>query len=220
MRKASTLVGLAVLTSVALGTTARAQETASVVTTPEPARHRRIEVGVSFLPMSLGSLTQTPGGFDTTVDAKLAPGVSVSAGYEVLVPNGFVPGVVVGIAPQMIWDVQWKEAPEGLQVRKYREDDFMARVAVGWTLAETIRLYLEVLPGYSRLVPADDPNGRNASGFVIAGGAGAAMNLGDRMFANLGGGIQKGYQKLPDEDLNAKNRTEFVRVTVGVGARF
>lgn len=219
MRKASTLVGLAVLTSVALGATARAQETASVVTMPEPARHRRIEVGVSFLPMSLGSLTQTPGGFETTVDAKLAPGVSVSAGYEVLVPNGLVPGVVVGIAPQVIWDVQWKEAPEGLEIRKYREDDFMARVAVGWTLAESIRLYLEVLPGYSRLVPVGF-DGRNATGFVIAGGVGAAMNLGDRMFANLGGGIQKGYQKLPEEDLNAKNRTEFVRVTVGIGARF
>jgi hypothetical protein len=219
MRKASTLVGLAVLTSVALAATARAQETASVVTTPEPARHRRIEVGVAFLPMSLGNLTQTPGGFETTVDAKLAPGVSVSAGYEVLVPNGLVPGVVVGIAPQVIWDVQWKEAPEGLDIHKYREDDFMARVAVGWTLAETVRLYLEVLPGYSRLVPVGF-DGRNASGFVIAGGFGAAMSLGDRMFANLGGGIQKGYQKLPEEDLNAKNRTEFVRVTLGIGARF
>jgi hypothetical protein len=40
------------------------------------------------------------------------------------------------------------------------------------------------------------------------------------MFASLGGGFQKGYQKLPSEDLNAKNRTEFVRITVGVGARF
>jgi len=219
MRKAITLVGLAVLTSVALGATARAQETASVVTTPEPVRHRRIEVGVAFLPMSLGTLTQTPGGFETTVDAKLAPGISLSAGYEVLVPNGFVPGVVIGIAPQRIWDVQWKEAPEGLIVRKYREDDFMARVAIGWTLAETVRLYVEVLPGYSRLVPVDF-DGRNSSGFVIAGGLGAAMNLGDRMFASLGGGIQKGYQKLPEEDLNAKNRTEFVRMTIGVGARF
>src|SRR5437762_3303383 len=219
MRKASTLVGLAVLTSVALGATARAQETASVVTTPEPARHRRIEVGVSFLPMSLGNLTQTPGGFETTVDAKLAPGVSLAAGYEVLVPNGFVPGVVVGIAPQVIWDVQWKEAPQGLDIHKYREDDFMARVAVGWTLAETLRLYVEVLPGYSRLVPVGF-DGRNASGFVIAGGFGAAMDLGDRMFASLGGGFQKGYQKLPSEDLNAKNGTEFVRITLGIGARF
>jgi hypothetical protein len=219
MRKAINLVGLAVLTSVALSATARAQETASVVTTPEPARHRRIEVGVAFLPMSLGTLTQTPGGFETSVDAKFAPGVSLQAGYEVLVPNGFVPGVVVGIAPQVIWDVQWKEAPIGLDIRKYREDDFMGRVAVGWTLAETVRLYLEVLPGFSRLVPVGF-DGRNASGFVIAGGFGAAMNLGDHMFANLGGGIQKGYQKLPEEDLNAKTRTEFVRVTLGVGARF
>src|SRR5262245_61411760 len=218
MRKPTKLIGLAVLTSVALAATARAQGTPSVAATPAPEHHRRIEVGVAFLPMSLGTFTQTPGGFETSLDTKLSPGVSISAGYEVLVPNGVIPGVVVGVAPQMIWDVQWKEAPEGLVVRKYREDDFMARVAVGWTLAD-IRLYLEVLPGYSRLVPVGF-DGRNASGFVIAGGVGAAMNLGDRLFASLGGGIQKGYQKLPEEDLNAPNRTEFVRVTLGVGARF
>ena len=62
-------------------------------------------------------------------------------------------------------------------------------------------------------------DGRNASGFVIAGGFGAAMDLGDRMFASLGGGFQKGYQKLPSEDLNAKNGTEFVRITLVLGTQ-
>ena len=82
MRTAST-IGLVGLTLVALAGPVRAEEaTAPPVATTSaagPAPFRRLEVGVAFLPMSLGKFTAVYGGMRIPADAAFAPGFSISA---------------------------------------------------------------------------------------------------------------------------------------------
>ena len=68
----------------------------------------------------------------------------------------------------------------------------MARLAYTFPIAETIGVYVEALPGYSLItVP-----GELAKGFVFAFGAGADMEITNRIFATLGAGYQLGFQSL------------------------
>jgi hypothetical protein len=223
MRKASSLVvlvGLVGLTLVALAATVRAQgaaptaaapaappvaAAATAVPAPAPAasRERRINVGLSLLPMGLGRFSASPGGMTVTADAAFAYGLGLSAGYVV------IPGLIVGIAPQAIFNVKPKE-DGGTGAKQY---DLMARVAYAFPVVDTIAIYVEVLPGYSFISP---PDGDTAKGLVLAFGAGGAMDLTDRTFVDLGVGYQIGFQKRADVDV----RTKYLRVALGVGMRF
>ena len=60
----------------------------------------------------------------------------------------------------------------------------MARLAYTFPVVETIGLYVEALPGYSTHQPA---GGTSAKGFVLAFGAGADMEITNRIFANSRG---------------------------------
>jgi hypothetical protein len=198
MRKASTLVGL---TLVALAATARAQNPAP------PAAQRRIEVGLSVLPMGLGKFTASPGGMTFTADAAFSYGFALQAGYVLL------PGLTLGLAPQAFFNVKPKEqGSAGAQ-----EYDLMARVAYALRVVDTIALFAEALPGYSIILP---PDGDASKGFVLGFGVGAAMDLSDRVFANLGVGYQVGFQKLPARDMSAEAKTRYLRLALGGGVRF
>lgn len=165
-------------------------------------------MGLSFLPMALGSFTASPGGMTVTADAAFAFGFGVSAGYEVL------PGLTVGIAPQAVFNVKPKE-DGGAAARQL---DAMARVAYALSVAETIALYAEVLPGYSLISPPD--GGDNSKGMVLALGGGAVMDLSDRVFTTLGAGYQLGFQKRSDGGTEVDVKTRYVRVTLGGGVKF
>jgi hypothetical protein len=237
MRKASTLIGLSLF---ALAASARAQEAAPAADTAAPpassetaapvpaadtsaspaglaaatpmpvepaALHRKIQVGLSFLPMAKGKFPAGPSSATPSVDAAFAYGVGLSAGYEVL------PGLVVGIAPQMTLNVKAKEDP-GDAGKQY---DLMLRVAYAHRLVDTIAVYAEVLPGYSRIVP---PEGFSASGLVLALGVGAAMDLTDRIFANFGVGYEMGFQKSNATGREVDAKTEFLRLALGGGVKF
>ena len=236
MRNVSTLVGLTVL---ALAGTARAQESSSAAATTAPppvagpalatapppatpaaddvaadpapapaqaAKSRKIEVMLAFLPMALGKFTYSPGGSPKTVDAAFAYGAGLTASYEVL------PGLLVGIAPQLIYNVKDKTTSETA-----KEIDLFARVAYAYRPVDTITVYAEVLPGYSQILP---PAGITATGFVLAFGAGTTMNFTDRYFANFGLGYQVGFQNRLENGLSLETRTKFVRVALGGGVRF
>jgi hypothetical protein len=220
------MISLVGLMLVALAGTVRAQEpTAPPVATTSgasPASVRRFEVGVAFLPMSLGKFTASYGGMRLPADAAFAPGVSISAGYQI-VPRY----LSVGLAPQMIFNVGTKEDPTGAgnPVVMSRELDIMARVVGLLPLVDTIAIYGEVLPGYSLILPSE---GNTAKGFVLAGGVGIVMDLSDKMFVNLGAGYQQGFASRTDtsviEGMTTKVttdvRTEYWRVALGVGMRF
>ena len=238
MRKISTLVGV---TLFALMGTARAEEAASapapteppatpppssaavaptpasvapaptVAATAEPPlpAARKLQVGVSFLPMGLGKYVYRPDGQSPLVksDAYFAYGAGISATYEVL------PHLLVGVAPQAIWNVQEKN-PQ-IWAKAVSEYDLMARIAYMYPLAETIHVYAEFLPGYSLI-----KNSAGSAGLVLAFGAGIAMDLTDRVFVNIGGGYQIGFQKWPNGDTSLESGTRYVRMALGAGMKF
>jgi opacity protein-like surface antigen len=219
MRKVSTLVGL---TLFALASTSRAQEDSPTTATAAPAADaeaptlaaepataagsRKFEVGLAFLPMALGKFTYSPGGSPKTVDAAFAYGAGLSISYQVL------PGLFVGFAPQYTYNVKDKTSSDTA-----KQLDLLARVAYAYRPVDTIAIYAEVLPGYSQILP---PAGITATGFVLAFGAGTAMDLSDRFFANVGLGYQMGFQNRAENGLSLETRTKFVRVALGGGVRF
>jgi hypothetical protein len=235
MRKIATLVGL---TLFALAGTARAQEAAPATATAAPpagdaavtaappadvaaatpapaqpeASRKKIQVGLSFLPMAAGTYTYSDT-FTSTASSEtyFAYGIGLSAGYEVL------PGLVVGIAPQAIFNVQPKPS-DTAHPDVAKQYDLMARVAYEFRIADAIAVYAEVLPGYSRITPsyAASPS----SGLVVAFGAGCAMDMTDRFFINLGGGYQMGFQSQTAGIHKMELRTKYVRVAMGGGVRF
>ncbi len=218
MRKAITLVGLVgLLTSAALSGTAHAQETpvaTSAGTSAPAASQRRWQVGLAFLPMGLGEFKSTYGTKAITSDAAFCPGVSLSVGYRV------IEGLTVGLAPQLLFKVAPKEDPleQGMPVTNWQELDAMVRIAYAYQLVETIAVYAEVLPGYSLMKPE---RGDPSKGFVIAGGAGLMMDLSDRLFVNLAGGYQVGFQSRTDSAaMTTDTRARYVRTVLGVGYRF
>jgi len=237
MRKLSTFVGL---TLFALATTARAEEAtpapAGVEPAPAPApvgtavpstttaaaqpelasnanpsapANRKLQVGLSFLPMGLGKYVYRPDAISPLVksDAYFAYGAAISVGYEVL------PHLVVGVAPQVIYNVQEKNAQ--IWTGAVSEYDLMARVAYAYPLVETINVYAEVLPGYSLI-----KNSAGSAGLVLAFGAGFIMDLTDRVFANVAGGYQIGFQKWANGATSLESQTRYVRVALGAGVKF
>lgn len=214
-----TLVGLlGLLTPVVLSGTARAQET-PVATAPAeayaaPAPQKRWQLGLAFLPMGLGEFKSTYGNKQITSDAAFSPGVSLSVSYRIIA------GLSVGLAPQLLFKVAPKEDPteQGMPVTNWQEIDAMVRIAYAYQLVETIAVYAEVLPGYSFMKPE---KGDPSKGFVIAGGVGLMMDMSDRLFVNLAGGYQVGFQSRTDGGgLTTDTRSRYVRTVLGVGYRF
>jgi hypothetical protein len=244
MRTTSTLVGL---TLFALTATARAEEAAPAAATAEPPTagvaspahasdpkeaspaavatapatgpaapdiklpppHRKLQVGLSFLPMALGRYTQSPNTVETvTSDASFAYGFGLSVGYEAM------PGLLVGIAPQMIFNVEEK-TPEVAGSSPQKQIDLMARVAYALPITDNTTVYAEVLPGYSVIRSAAAPKG-----LVLAFGAGAAIDMTDRIFVNLGVGYQMGFQSWSEGANTFQTRTKYVRVALGGGVKF
>jgi len=233
MRKASTLIGLML---VALGAAARAEESAPasspptalivpVTAVPAPAATvvdpfpaappasppARFRIGLSFLPMGLGKLTTPINAEATQGDASFAYGVGLSASVRVIA------GLSLGIAPQIISNVNYKEYPGDLTPPSaVKETDLMARLAYTFPIVETIDLYVAVLPGYSII----GLSGGSAKGLVVAFEAGADMGITDRIFLNLGAGYQWGFQSVTEVEGKFDARTRYVRVNLGGGVRF
>lgn len=219
MRKTSTLIGL---TLVALGAGARAEDRAPVppapaavvvdpsLATPPPVELPRLRIGLSFVPMGLGKFTTPNGGMTTQGDALLAYGAALSVDYRIIA------GFSAGIAPQLIYNVGYKSDPNQVSATpSFHETDLMARLAYTFPVVETIGVYVEALPGYSLInVPG------SAKGFVFAFGAGADMQITNRIFATLGGGYQLGFQSLTSAGEKFDARTRYVRVSLGGGVKF
>ena len=169
-----------------------------------PAVRRRFDVGVQFLAMPLGELNATQAGLTAENETRFAMGVGLSLGYDVW------SGLIIGIAPQVIFGAKPREEPESGGT----EYDLMARVAYRYAIPRVAALYAEVLPGYSIYSPIQSDKSK---GFVLAGGVGCEIDLGERLFANAGLGYQKGWQT---QTATSNAQTSFVRVALGVGARF
>jgi hypothetical protein len=169
-------------------------------------------IGLSLLPMAVGRFTTPVGAMEATGDASFAYGAGLSASILV------IRGLSVGVAPQAIFNVQDKVNPSQLAApAAAREYDLMARVAYVFSIVETIALYVEVLPGYSLI---KQPGANTAKGLVLGFGGGVAMDLTATLFTNLGVGYQMGFQKVSQGGVDADDRTQYLRVALGVGVRF
>lgn len=193
---------------------------------PVPAApDRKIQVGVAFLSTFLGQATiggtpdqQTT---DRTPDLDTAYGISLSLGYNVIA------GLSLGVAPQFFWNLTTNNLV--FSASHYKSDmelDLMARIAYAYKVIPKLAVYAEVLPGYSiisyQFPVAEDKVGRvfwsgRSRGYVIGFGAGAAYDITDMFFANLGVGYQLGYQSVPNGTDHA--RTQFLRIAVGGGLK-
>jgi len=234
MHKASTLIGL---TLVALGAGARAEEsappapapTAVIVPVPvapagslavvdpfpagpPPAPLTRWRIGLSFLPMGLGKFTTPIDAEATQGDASFAYGFGLAASFRLIA------GLSVGVAPQVIYNVNYKVYTGGLTAPPAtKETDLMARIAYTFPVVETIGLYVAVLPGYSTI---GLPGGTSAAGLVLALEGGVDMGITDRIFANFGAGYQFGFQSVTEIEGKFDARTRYVRLNLGGGVRF
>lgn len=224
MRRASTL--LVGLTFLALASAARAADVAPAAPAPPvvlapaaapvaeapvvvsestpPAARKRLQVGVQFLPMPLGELSAEQAGLRIEAESRFAYGAGLSLGYNVW------SGLIVGVAPQVIFGAKPRDEADTAG----NEFDLLARVAYRYWIPGVAALYAEVLPGYSLYSPV---RSSTSKGFVLAGGVGCELDLSDRLFANVGVGYQKGWQT---QTATANYRTSYVRVALGIGARF
>ena len=218
MRTTSILIGLTTLFALA-GNSAHAEmPVAAAPAAPpvapappgEPAAPaaRKLHVGLSFLPMGMGRYIYSPDTMSTVKsEAAFAYGIGVSAGYEIL------PRLVVGVAPQVIFNVKEK-APE-IASDPVLQYDLLARVAYVLPLIEGTSIYAEVLPGYSVIM-----NDAGAKGVVVAFGLGANIDLSERVFVSLAAGYQMGFQSWSEGMNTFQTRTRFVRMAIGAGVRF
>jgi len=227
MKKLGLFIGL---TLFALAGTARAQdegsETApevapeeSTEAAPPPAAtsapESKMQVGLAFLPMLMGTAGTGTSDNLTWGDLETAYGVGVSFGYKVIA------GLSVGIAPQILLHVKGKDDSNDAS----KEWDLMARIAYEYPVIPKLAIYVEVLPGYSivqfasgRSVLGETPP--NPKGLVIGFGAGASYDITDQFFANLGVGYQMGFATYSVAGSDLAYRTKFLRIGVGGGMKF
>ena len=192
---------------------------AAAAPTPEPTpaaatSESKMQVGIAFLPMLLGKEGAGTSGDDTWSDMSPAYGIGLSFGYNV------IPGLSVGVAPQVLLHVKPKDASKSMM-----EYDLMARIAYAYTVIPKLAVYAEVLPGYSIV---SLPSGTtymgekppSPKGFVIGFGAGAAYDVTDQFFVNLGVGYQMGFQKMSVAGSTNDVKTKFLRIALGGGMKF
>jgi hypothetical protein len=150
------------------------------------AAESKMQLGIAFLPMLLGKAAAGSSGDNTSYDMSLAYGVGLSFGYNVIA------GLSVGVAPQVLFRVKTKE-----ESKSWKEYDLMARIAYAYNVIPKLAVYAEFLPGYSII---SFPSSKTffgkvptPKGLVLGFGAGAAYDVTDQFFVNLGVGYQIGY---------------------------
>ena len=161
-------------------------------------------MGVQFLPMPLGEVSAEQGGLPISAESRFAFGAGLSLAYDIW------SGLIIGVAPQVITGAK----PRDEQQTAGNEYDLLARVAYRYTVPGVAAVYAEVLPGYSLYYPV---RSNTSKGFVLAGGVGCEIDLSDHLYANVGVGYQKGWQT---QSATSNYRTSYVRVALGIGARF
>ena len=220
MKRLTTLLSIlagCLMSTVAVAQEASPAEPAAPIANPAPsvsapASEGKLQIGISFLPMVLGQ-ERSPNmvtGATATRDLAVAYGFAPAIGYVVL------PGLTVGIAPQLILNVKDKAGPASAS----KEYDLTARIAYAYAVVPTISVYAEFLPGYSIIsLSSDYPGIRNPMGIVLAGGVGATMDVSDLAFVNLGIGYQYGTQTTTFFGMDFDVKTRFVRIAIGGGVK-
>lgn len=179
---------------------------------PAAAAEGKLQIGVSFLPMVLGR-ERSP---DPSTDVTATRDLAFAYGFAPVIGYAILPGLSVGIAPQLILNVKDK----GRSTSASKEYDLMARIAYAYAVAPRFSVYAEFLPGYSIISLSSSYAGiSNPNGIVLAGGVGASMDVTDQMFVNFGIGYQYGTQTTTFFGMDFDVKTRFLRIAIGGGVK-
>jgi hypothetical protein len=197
------------------------------------ARDRKMLVGVAFLSTFLGQATI--GGSPDQQNDDRTPALDTAHGFSLSLGYNVIAGLSLGVAPQFFWNLNTNNL--AFSASHYKSDmelDLMASIAYAYRVIPKLAIYAEVLPGYSissyrYQFPNPIRGGGGvfwtdrARGFVIGFGGGAAYDITDMFFANLGVGYQLGYQSVPNHAVPPATdhaRTQFLSIAVGGGLKF
>jgi len=175
----------------------------------EPQK-KKLHLGLSALAMGLGKYRYTSGSDEVvSSDASFAYGLALSVGYE------FIPHLVIGLTPQIIFPVKEKVPEIAGTSPGWQEWDVLLRVAYEYEVIGGTEIYAEALPGFSMIRNESGPYG-----FVMGLGAGASIAVSDRAYVNLGAGYQLGFQHWKEGSNTIESNTRYVRVALGGGVKF
>jgi hypothetical protein len=176
--------------------------TATAAGTTTGASTSKMRLGVTLVPMPLGSLKTNALGTETSVDSAVAFAVMPVFDYLVL------PNVFVGVAPSYTFNVKGKDSMGDAASQL----DLLLRVGYGLPVNDKLGLYGYASPGYSIISP---PEGDSAKGLVLGLHVGAMMDVASNLFLNGQVGYQLGFQKISDTDF----KSNFLQIGLGVGMR-
>jgi hypothetical protein len=199
-------------TAVALfGGVAAAQElTPAVAADTSLGEPSKMRLGVVLSPMPTGTLKGSIGGFSGESDTKFAFGIVPTFDYSL---NQFL---FIGLAPQFIFNVK----PEDGDADASQELDLRARIGGIAKVADTIRLFGYVAPGYSIVMLPDEADSiDNPAGFVLGFAAGAAFDVAPSTYLTGEVGYQVGYQSTEALNTNIDYKTNYLHLGVGLGVR-
>ncbi len=179
---------------------------ASISAAAPPAKRGSFVTQLELLPR--GKLTFGVGDDRASTATATAYGVGVTLAHDV------TPNLSIGVAPRMLLGVAGEHATAlGKQL------DLRARVALHAPISRALQLYGFLEPGYSFIfVPGNE--GDDPSGFVVAFGGGASVDLPQNAFLIAEVGYQLGFQSiaLPQQDLELS--TDYLALGLGAGTRF
>jgi hypothetical protein len=165
-----------------------------------------MRLGITIVPMPLGSLKNNFAGTDSSTDSAFAFGVMPTLDFR---PN---PHVFVGLGPSYIFSVK----PKGATGDGEKELDLLLRIGGGGSVAERVYVYGYVSPGFSIIFP---PQGDSAKGPVVGFHAGALYDVAANFFVSGELGYQAGFQKITISGLatEAKASSNFFQIGLGAG---
>jgi hypothetical protein len=206
-----TLMLLVAATSLGLAGVASADETQpTVATNPSVGPTSPMRLGITLSPMPVGTFKAAAGGLSASSDAKFAFGIVPTFDYNI---NEYL---FVGLAPQIILNV----IPKDADGKAAKELDLRARVGGNAKVADTIRLFGYLAPGYSIIMFPDKMDGlSNPAGFVLGFAGGALFDLTPSVFANAEVGYQVGFQSVSFMGASADLKTNYLHIGLGIGVR-
>jgi hypothetical protein len=206
-----TLMLLVGVTSLGLAGAAAADETQPTVTTnPSVGTTSRMRLGITLAPMPVGTFKVEALGVSQSADTKFAFGIVPTFDYNI---NEYF---FAGLAPQIILNVIPKDAMGSAG----KELDLRARVGGNAKIADTIRLFGYLAPGYSIIMIPDKMSGEsNPAGFVLGFAGGAIFDLTSQLFANAEVGYQVGFQSISYMGVSADTKTNYLHIGLGIGVR-
>jgi hypothetical protein len=195
-------------------TAARAQETTPTVSDTSLGDTSRMRLGLVLSPMPVGTLKSEILGTEVSTDTSFA--FAIMPTFDV----GLGQFLFVGLAPQFIFNVKGKDDEGSGDDDAARELDLRARVGAIAKVADTVRVFGYVAPGYSIIMAPDKDDGvDNPAGFVLGFAGGALADISPTTYLSGEVGYQLGYQKFDFGGASIDSKSNYLHIGIGIGMR-